>query len=153
MKILKPKELQTQAQIAIVVSKFNEEVTEKLCAGSVQALQAHGVTDKQLTIVWVPGAVEIPLAAKRLAMTEKYAGIIALGAVIQGESDHHIYVNEFVTHGCLKVSLKHNVPVLFGVLTTHNEDQALARSNNDCNKGHDVAIALLELLSTFNQME
>ncbi|OAI47264.1 6,7-dimethyl-8-ribityllumazine synthase, partial [Gammaproteobacteria bacterium SCGC AG-212-F23] len=134
MQIINRKEINNGFNIAIVTSHYNQEITQALFTGAVDRLQQLGFKDEQITAVSVPGAVEIPLAAQRLALTKKFEAIICLGAVIFGETKHFDYVCEQVSQGCQQVALTHNLPVIFGVLTTMNLDQAKARVGG--HKGH-----------------
>jgi 6,7-dimethyl-8-ribityllumazine synthase len=139
--------------VAIVVSRYNGEITQKLLDGVQERLQELGFTKERLTIIWVPGAVEIPLAAQRLARTGKYEAIICLGAVIFGETRHFDYVCEQVSQGCQHVALSHDIPVIFGVLTTDNIQQAHDRVGGE--KGHvgrQSADAAFELVSVLRQI-
>jgi 6,7-dimethyl-8-ribityllumazine synthase len=134
--------------IAIVVSQFNNHVTNLLLQGAVTRLQEQGYTDESLTVIHVPGAVEIPYAAQLLAKTRKYHAIIALGAVIRGETSHYDYVCEQVSQGCQRVMLDHNIPVIFGVLTTENDEQALQRvGGTEGHKGRDAADAAIAMMA------
>jgi 6,7-dimethyl-8-ribityllumazine synthase len=136
--------------IAIIVSRFHGEITEKLLAGAEQRLQELGFSMDEITIIHVPGAIEIPITAQRLAQTKKFVAIICLGAVIFGETRHFDYVCQQVSQGCQQVSLTHDLPVIFGVLTTDNLAQAEARSGGP--KGHvgrqsvDAAVDLVSVL-------
>ena len=139
--------------IAIVVSRFNHDITEKLLAGAVERLQELGFNKDQITAIWVPGAVEIPLAAQRLARSGKYEAVICLGAVIFGETRHFDFVCQQVSQGCQQVALTHDIPVIFGVLTTQNKEQANDRVGGK--KGHmgrESANAAYELISVLRQM-
>lgn len=138
-------------RIAIVVSKFNSSVTEKLCASALERLNERGFTSEYLTIIKVPGAVEIPLAAQRLATTDLYEAVICLGAVIQGETDHYEYVCHQVSQGCQRVALDYDIPVVFGVLTTQNETQALERIYKG-KEAVDVAIEMVEVLREIGEL-
>jgi len=120
--------------VALVVSRFNEEVTQALHEGAIQRLQEFEFTDHQITELWVPGAVELPVTARHLAETNQFAAIICLGAVIRGETSHFDYVCQSASYGCQKVAIETGVPVIFGVLTTENKEQALARCGGA--KGH-----------------
>lgn len=113
--------------IAIVVSTFNESITKELKHGVLQQLFKKGFSEEHICLIEVPGAVEIPIVAKRLAMAGQVSVIIALGAVIRGETSHYDYVCEQISNGCQRVALDYNIPVIFGVLTTENEEQAKAR--------------------------
>jgi 6,7-dimethyl-8-ribityllumazine synthase len=132
---------------ALIVSRFNSFITEHLLAGAEDALKRHGVSDDHLTVVWVPGAFEIPLVAKKLALSGKYAAVICLGAVIRGGTPHFDYVAAEVSKGVASVGLESGVPVIFGVLTTDNIEQAIERAGTKGgNKGADAALTALELV-------
>lgn len=137
--------------IALVVSVFNQAVTSELKQGALHRLRELGFHDDDITVVEVPGAVEIPLIAKRLAMHNRVEAIIALGAVIRGETSHYDYVCEQVSTGCQRIALDYNMPVIFGVLTTENEEQAWDRLGGK--HGHkgteavDCAIAMHTILA------
>jgi 6,7-dimethyl-8-ribityllumazine synthase len=138
--------------IAVVVSRFNSEIAERLLAGSRIRLAERGFDESQITIVHVPGAVEIPLAAQKLAEQKKFDAILTLGAVIRGETDHYDYVCTMVSQGCLDVSLKFSVPVIFGVLTTDTEEQALDRvGGKHGHKGRDGVDAACEMVALFQR--
>ncbi|MFN0199514.1 MAG: 6,7-dimethyl-8-ribityllumazine synthase, partial [Planctomycetaceae bacterium] len=107
--------LATSGVFAVVVSRFNSIVTKKLLDGAIDIFLRHGLIEKQITVAWVPGAFEIPLAAERLAASGKYAAIVCLGAVIQGSTSHHEYINHQVAAGLMNAGLKHGIPVTFGV--------------------------------------
>jgi 6,7-dimethyl-8-ribityllumazine synthase len=136
--------------LAIVVSRFNKKVTQLLSQGALDRLKELAFPDEQIAYVEIPGAVEIPVMAQSLAKTNIYKAIICLGAVIQGETNHYDYVCDQVSYGCQRVALDHNIPVIFGVLTTFNEEQALARAGGS--KGHvgkeavDIAVEMVGLL-------
>ena len=133
-------------RFAIVASRFNDLVTARLLKGAKGALTRHGVLDKDIDVAWTPGAFEIPLAAKRMAQTGRYAGVICLGAVIRGETGHYEYVASNAAGGIASVALATDVPILFGVLTTEDLDQALARAGSEAgNKGFDASLAALEM--------
>lgn len=141
------------SKIGIVVSDFNIHITEKLLEGALNRLKVKGKTDKDITIIHVPGAVEIPLVAKALALTEEYAAILTLGAVIRGETSHYDYVCEQVSQGCQKVMLDHMVPVIFGVLTTENDEQAYERvGGKHGHKGEDAADAALHMIEVIKNI-
>ena len=133
-------------KIAIVLSEFNSDITNELLQGALDLLDENNIQRSQLNIVKVPGAIEIPLIAKKKAKLNKYDAIICLGAVIQGETDHHVYVNQQVSQGCQQVMLEYEVPVLFGILTTHNWQQAKARVSQSSHKGRETAAAALEMI-------
>jgi len=136
-----------QPKIAIIVSRFNEEVTQKLQQGALERLIEQGVLSQNIKTVWVPGAVELPLIAQQHARLG-YDAVICLGAVIRGETDHYDYVCQSVTYGCQRVALTNNIPVIFGVLTTNNEAEAWDRIGGaHGHKGRDCADAALEMVS------
>lgn len=133
--------------IAIIVSRFNETITKKLAEGALNRLLERGIKRDSIDVIHVPGAVEIPLIAKLLAKSGSYHAIIALGAVIRGETSHYDYVCEQVSQGCQRVMLDYELPVIFGVLTTENEEQALDRvGGTHGHKGVDAAEAALEMI-------
>ncbi len=131
---------------AIVVSRFNQLVTSRLLEGANDALARHGVGGDNIDVVWTPGAFEIPLAAKRVAETGRYAGVICLGAVIRGATAHFDYVAGNAASGIMNVQLETDVPVAFGILTTDTIEQALERAGSKAsNKGFDAAMTALEM--------
>lgn len=141
-----------QAKIGIVVSRFNELITEKLLAGAVDLLTRTGIPAENIQIVWVPGAVELSLSAQWLA--SRVDGIIALGCVIQGATSHYDTVCSMVSNGLQRVALDTNKPVIFGVLTTETLEQALDRSGAKCgNKGAEAALTLVEMLNLQQQLK
>lgn len=140
-------------KIGLVVAQFNELVTEKLQAGAVSQLKKYGVSQDDITVVKVPGAMELPRIAKRLAMSQTVDGVIALGAVIRGETSHYDYVCAETASGLAQVSLDGPVPVMFGVLTTDTLDQAINRAGGKGgNKGADCADGVLEMISIEQQI-
>ncbi|MGQ9689410.1 MAG: 6,7-dimethyl-8-ribityllumazine synthase [Desulfobaccales bacterium] len=154
MHILEGKLTGEGLQIALVVSRFNSFITERLLEGALDCLKRHGVTDPGLTVVRVPGAWEIPLAAKKLAHSGKYQAVICLGAVIRGSTPHFDYVAAEVSKGVAQVSLESGVPVLFGILTTDTLEQAVERAGSKAgNKGYAAAEAALEMVNLLREME
>lgn len=140
-------------KIAIVRSLFNQPVTDKLLAGAINQL-AEVIDSEQIMLVHVPGAVEIPFAIKKLLQTEEYDAVIALGAVIRGETTHYDYVCDQVSQGCAKLMLDFNTPVIFGVLTTENSAQAFDRVGGaHGHKGEEAAQAALDMISINRQLE
>ncbi len=153
MRNITAQEIKNQFTVALVISRFNEPVTEALYAGAVERLTELGFTEHQVTTLWVPGAVEIPLAAQRLARTRAYEAIICLGAVVYGETKHFDYVCQQVSNGCQQVALAEDIPVIFGVLTTDNQEQALARvGGHKGHKGRDAVDAAIEMVSVLRQI-
>jgi 6,7-dimethyl-8-ribityllumazine synthase len=141
-------------RFAIVVSRFNDFISSKLVEGAMDALKRHGAIEDNITLVRVPGAFEIPIAAKRLASKGGYDAIICLGAVIRGATPHFDYVASEVAKGIAMVSLESNIPVTFGVLTTDNLEQAIERAGSKSgNKGWDASMAAMEMASLFKNMK
>lgn len=144
----------SKIKIAIITSRFNEEVTQKLKEGAYARLIARGMSSEQIATWDVPGAVEIPLVATVCAKQKKYDAIICLGAVIRGETTHYDYVCDQVSRGCQKVMLEQEIPVIFGVLTTENEEQAFDRvGGQHGHKGHDAADAALEMIQLLTDIK
>lgn len=140
-------------KFAIIVSRFNDFISSKLVEGAMDALKRHGVNDDDVTLVKVPGAFEIPTAAKRLASKSDFNAIICLGAVIRGATPHFDYVASEVAKGIAAVSLDSDIPITFGVLTTDNLEQAIERAGSKAgNKGWDAAMAAMEMASLFGSM-
>ena len=143
----------TNEKFCIVISRFNEFIGSKLLSGAIDELKRHGVDDSNIDVVWCPGAFEIPLVAKKCAKSGKYAAIITLGAVIKGSTSHYDYVCAEVSKGVATVSLETSVPVIFGVLTTENLEQAIERAGTKAgNKGADSAKAAIEMANLVNQL-
>jgi 6,7-dimethyl-8-ribityllumazine synthase len=140
-------------RFGLVVSRFNDFISSKLVEGAVDALKRHGAAEEQLLLVKVPGAFEIPLAAKKLAESGKVDAVICLGAVIRGSTPHFDYVAAEVSKGIAMVSLDTKVPVAFGVLTTDNLEQAIERAGTKSgNKGWDAALAAMEMVDLLKQL-
>jgi len=140
-------------KFAIVVGRFNSFITGKLLEGCMDGLVRHGVKDTDIDTVWVPGAYEIPLIAKKLAKTKKYNAIIALGSVIRGSTTHYDYVCNETAKGIANVSLTEELPVIFGVLTTENIEQAIERAGTKSgNKGYDAAISAIEMANLVKEI-
>lgn len=143
----------TSGKYAIVVSRFNEFITSKLLGGAKDALLRHGVNDSQVDVAWVPGAFEIPLIAQKLAASGKYDAVITLGAVIRGSTTHYDYVCNEVAKGVAKVQLDSGVPVIFGIVTTENIEQAIERAGTKAgNKGYDAALSALEMANLLKNL-
>ncbi len=142
-----------KAKWALVVARFNEFITSKLVGGAVDALVRHGATDENIDVVWVPGSFEIPVTAKRLAGSGKYAAVLCLGAVIRGATPHFEYIAAEVSKGVAQVAMASEVPVVFGVLTTDTIEQAVERAGTKAgNKGADAAVAAIEMVSLFAEL-
>ncbi len=141
-------------RFAIVVSRFNEFITEKLLGGAVDTLVRHGCAAEDITEVWVPGALEIPIAAKRLVATGKFDAIICLGCVIRGATAHFDYVAQGAARGIIQVGLDTGVPTVFGVLTTDTIEQAIERAGTKAgNKGADAAITAIEMANLLPKID
>jgi 6,7-dimethyl-8-ribityllumazine synthase len=140
-------------RFAIAAAAFNEVVVGKLVEGSVACFRAHGIAENDLTVAWVPGAFELPLLAKRLAESGLYDAVVCVGAVIRGETAHFDFVAGEAARGIREVSVQTGVPVLFGVLTTENLEQALDRAGGKHgNKGWDAAMAAMQTASVLDQL-
>jgi 6,7-dimethyl-8-ribityllumazine synthase len=140
-------------KFALILSKFNEFIGNKLLEGAVECLKKHNYTENDFDLIKVPGAFEIPIIAGKLASKTKYSAIIALGAVIRGATPHFDYISNAVSTGCAEVSLKYGIPVVFGVLTTDTVEQALERSNSKLgNKGWDAALTAIEMADLSNKL-
>jgi len=133
-------------KFAIAVSRFNEFITKKLLDGALDALVRHGVNPDDITVVWAPGAFEIPFVAKKLALSKKYDAVLAVAAVIRGSTPHFDFVSAEISKGIAAVSLESQVPVIFGVLTTDSIEQAIERAGTKAgNKGFDAAMTAIEM--------
>lgn len=140
-------------KVGIVASRFNEIIVNKLLGGAVDGLVRHGVEEDNITAAWVPGAFEIPLAADKMAASGKYDAVIAVGAVIRGSTSHYDYVCAEVSKGVAQASVKNGVPVLFGVITTDNIEQAIERAGSKAgNKGAECAAGAIEMVNLLKAM-
>lgn len=138
---------------AIVASRFNEIIVSKLLSGAVDGLVRHGVAEENITAAWVPGAFEIPLIASKMAKSAKYDAVICVGAVIRGDTSHYDYVCSEVSKGIAQAGLAAGVPVLFGIVTTENIEQAIARAGSKAgNKGYDCALSAIEMVNLARQL-
>ncbi|MGN1042315.1 MAG: 6,7-dimethyl-8-ribityllumazine synthase [Christensenellales bacterium] len=141
-------------KIGMVVSRFNEFITSKLTEGATDGLLRHGVGEDDIDIAYVPGAFEIPLVASKLAQSKRYDAIICLGAVIRGNTSHYDYVCNEVSKGIASVSLTYGLPVIFGILTTENIEQAIERAGTKAgNKGFDAAVSAIETVNLLRNIE
>lgn len=142
-----------EVKIGIVAARFNEFITSKLLSGAQDALVRHDVKDDNIDVAWVPGAFEIPLIADKMAKSGKYDAVICLGAVIRGSTSHYDYVCSEVSKGIAHVSLESGIPVMFGVVTTENIEQAIERAGTKAgNKGFDVAVGAIEMINLINNL-
>ena len=141
-------------RVGIVAARFNEFIVGKLVAGALDGLKRHEVDEDQIDIAWVPGAFEIPLICQKMVKSGKYDAIIALGAVIRGSTTHYDYVCSEVSKGVANVALNADIPVMFGVLTTENIEQAIERAGSKAgNKGYDCALGALEMVNLIREIE
>jgi 6,7-dimethyl-8-ribityllumazine synthase len=151
MKIYEGKLAARGVRIGIIAARFNEFITSKLLGGALDALKRHEITDVE--VAWVPGAFEIPLIAAKMAQSGKYDAVICLGAVIRGSTTHYDYVCSEVSKGIAQVSLNSGIPVMFGVITTENLEQAIERAGTKAgNKGFDAAVAAIEMVNLIKEI-
>lgn len=154
MKTYEGKLVSKGIKIGIVAGRFNEFITSKLLGGAVDALLRHDVEEDDIEVAWVPGAFEIPLIASKMAKSNKYDAIICLGAVIRGNTSHYDYVCSEVSKGVAYVSLNSDIPVMFGVVTTENIEQAIERAGTKAgNKGFDCAVGAIEMVNLIREIE
>lgn len=140
-------------KVGIVAARFNEIIVNKLLGGAVDGLVRHGVEERNITAAWVPGAFEISAVVKKMALSGKYDAVIALGAVIRGQTSHYDYVCNEVSKGIAQVSLETGLPIMFGVLTTDNIEQAISRAGSKAgNKGYDCAVGAIEMVNLMEQI-
>jgi 6,7-dimethyl-8-ribityllumazine synthase len=152
-KVLEGKLSAAGLRFAVIVSRFNDFISSRLVDGAVDALVRHGAEEKEITLLKVPGAFEIPLVAKKVAGSGKYDAVVCLGAVIRGATPHFEYVAAEVSKGIAAVALESNVPVTFGVLTTDNLEQAIERAGSKAgNKGYEAAVAAMEMANLFREL-
>lgn len=151
--ILEGKVVAQGMKVGIVASRFNSFIVQKLLDGAVDGLVRHGVAEEDITAAWVPGAFEIPIVAKQMAESGKYDAVICVGAVIRGSTSHYELVCSEVAKGVAQVSLQTGVPVLFGVITTENIEQAIERAGTKAgNKGYDCALSAIEMVNLRKQL-
>lgn len=154
MKVYEGKLVSKEAKIAIVCGRFNELVTSKLLGGALDGLKRHNVPDENIEIAWCPGAFEVPLTAKKLAMSGRYDAVICLGAVIRGATSHYDYVCAEVSKGIAHIGLETGIPVMFGILTTDGIEQALERAGTKAgNKGFDCAEGAIEMINLIKEIK
>jgi 6,7-dimethyl-8-ribityllumazine synthase len=140
-------------RFAIVISRFNSFVSDRLLTGALDALDRHGAAQDDITVVWVPGSFEIVLAAKKLAFSRNYDAVICLGALLQGETPHFEYISSTVTKGIGNVSLESGIPVIYGVLTCNTLEQAIERAGlKSGNRGFDAALSAMEMVQVLKQI-
>lgn len=154
MKVFEGNLVSKNIKIGIVAARFNEFITSKLLGGALDCLKRHEVCEDDIEIAWVPGAFEIPLIASKMASCGKYDAVICLGAVIRGSTSHYDYVCSEVSKGIAQVSLKSGIPVMFGVLTTENIEQAIERAGTKAgNKGYDSASSAIEMVNLIRNIQ
>lgn len=154
MNVFEGKVVSEGMKVGIVAARFNEFIVSKLVAGAQDALVRHDVKEEDIDLAWVPGAFEIPLIASKMAKSGKYDAVIALGAVIRGSTTHYDYVCSEVSKGIANVSLNSDTPVMFGVITTENIEQAIERAGTKAgNKGYDCALGAIEMVNLIRNIE
>lgn len=153
MKTFEGKLVSSNIKVGIVVARFNEFITSKLLSGAMDGLLRHNVKEEDIQVAWVPGAFEIPLIASKMAKSGRYDAVICLGAVIRGSTSHYDYVCNEVSKGIAAVSLEAGIPVMFGVLTTENIEQAIERAGSKAgNKGSECAEGAIEMVNLIREM-
>lgn len=154
MSVYEGKVVAKDIKVGIVAARFNEFIVSKLVSGALDGLQRHDVKEEDIDIAWVPGAFEIPLIASKMAKSGKYDAVICLGAVIRGATSHYDYVCNEVSKGIASVSLDTGIPVMFGVVTTENIEQAIERAGTKAgNKGYDCALGAIEMVNLIRGIE
>ena len=153
MNVFEGKLVPDQIKIGIVAARFNEFITSRLLGGALDGLKRHNVPEDNIDVAWVPGAFEIPLIASKMAASKKYDAVICLGAVIRGSTSHYDYVCNEVSKGIAQVSLSSGIPVMFGVLTTENIEQAIERAGSKAgNKGFECAQGAIKMVNLIHEM-
>jgi len=146
VKVIKTNLIGKGKKFGIVVSRFNEFISNKLVEGALDTLNRHGVEDRDVEVAWVPGSFEIPIIAKSMATSEKYDAVVCLGAVIRGETPHFDYISQEAAKGIAKVALDSETPCIFGIITADTLEQAIERAGTkDGNKGRDAALSAIEM--------
>lgn len=154
MKVFEGNVVSDNIKVGIVASRFNEFIVSKLVGGALDGLKRHGVPEENTDVAWVPGAFEIPLIAKKMANSGKYDAVICVGAVIRGSTSHYDYVCSEVSKGIAAVSLASDIPVMFGVITTENIEQAIERAGSKAgNKGYECALGAIEMVNLIREIE
>lgn len=153
-KVIVGKLLAKGQTFGLVASRFNDFMTKDLVSGCIDTLIRHGAEDKDITVAWVPGAFEVPLAAQKMAKTKSFDALICLGTVIRGATPHFDYIASEVAKGVAKVSLDNSLPVIFGIITADSIEQAVERSGSkDGNKGRDAALSAIEMVNLSGQLK
>ncbi len=154
MKVFEGNVVSENIKVGIVAARFNEFIVSKLVGGALDGLKRHGVNENDIDVAWVPGAFEIPLIAKKMANSGKYDAVICVGAVIRGSTTHYDYVCSEVSKGIATVSMNSDIPVMFGVITTENIEQAIERAGSKAgNKGYDCALGAIEMVNLIREIE
>ena len=154
MRVLEGKVVAQGIRVGIVAARFNEFITSKLVGGALDGLKRHDVKEEDIDVAWVPGAFEIPLIASKMAKSKKYDAVICVGALIRGSTSHYDYVCSEVSKGIANVSLNSDIPVMFGVLTTDNIEQAIERAGSKAgNKGYECATGAIEMVNLIRALE
>lgn len=154
MSVYEGKLVSNDMKVGIVAARFNEFIVAKLVGGALDGLKRHDVKEEDVDIAWVPGAFEIPLIASKMAKSGKYDAVICLGAVIRGSTSHYDYVCSEVSKGIATVSMNADIPVMFGVITTENIEQAIERAGTKAgNKGYDCALGAIEMVNLIREIE
>ena len=154
MRVLEGNVVAKGIRVGIVAARFNEFITSKLVGGTLDGLKRHDVKEEDIDVAWVPGAFEIPLIASKMAKSKKYDAVICVGAVIRGSTSHYDYVCSEVSKGIANVSLNSDIPVMFGVLTTDNIEQAIERAGSKAgNKGYECATGAIEMVNLIRALE
>ena len=153
-KVFEGKVVGGEEKIGIVCARFNEFIVSKLLGGCMDGLIRHGIKEENVDVVWVPGCFEIPLICQKMVESGKYDAVIALGTVIRGSTSHYDYVCNEVSKGIAQVSLQSNIPVMFGVVTTENIEQAIERAGTKAgNKGYDCAVSAIEMVNLIREIQ
>ncbi len=154
MNVFEGKLISKDIKVGIVAARFNEFITSKLLSGALDGLKRHDVQEENIDIAWVPGAFEIPLIASKMAKSKKYDAVICLGAVIRGSTSHYDYVCSEVSKGIAQASIANDIPVMFGVVTTENIEQAIERAGTKAgNKGFDSAVSAIEMVNLIRELK
>lgn len=154
MNVFEGKLISKDIKVGIVAARFNEFITSKLLSGALDGLKRHDVQEENIDVAWVPGAFEIPLIASKMAKSKKYDAVICLGAVIRGSTSHYDYVCSEVSKGIAQISLTNDIPIMFGVLTTENIEQAIERAGTKAgNKGFDSAVSAIEMVNLIRELK
>ena len=154
MRVLEGNVVAKGIRVGIVAARFNEFITSKLVGGALDGLKRHDVKEEDIDVAWVPGAFEIPLIASKMAKSKKYDAVICVGAVIRGSTSHYDYVCSEVSKGIANVSLNSDIPVMFGVLTTDNIEQAIERAGSKAgNNGYECATGAIEMVNLIRALE